>query len=82
MVGGENILSARGASTVQMHDESLMDFMDDISNDDVHGMMMVGWLINITNQGVILFVDHSAGGRKHAYHDQVASLRAKIARVA
>lgn len=82
VIGGGNILSAGGSSSIQMLAESFMDTLDYLSNDDVHGLNAIGWLVNTSHNSLTLFANPHAGGRRHDYHDKVAAYREKLRRVA
>lgn len=82
VIGGGNVLSAGGASCAQMCPESLMDLLDSLSDSDVRGLMAVGWLFDVSDTKLTLFANPSAGGRRHSFHEQVASYRQSLRRVA
>lgn len=81
-IGGAEILSAGGSSSVQLLPESFMDTLDSISSDEVRGLHAVGWLINVSLEGITLFANQAAGARRHGHYDQVAVQQSKLRRVA
>ncbi len=81
-IGGAEILSAGGSSCIQMFHESIMDILDSISSDEVRGLHAVGWLINVSLEGITLLANQAAGGRRHGHYDQVAIQQNKLRRVA
>ena len=82
VIGGGNILSAGGASSVRICPESLMDLLDSLSDADVRGLKAVGWLFDVSHNKLTLFANPTAGGRRHSYHEEVASYRQSMRRVA
>ena len=82
VIGGGNILSAGGSSSAQMRPESLMDLLDSLGDDDVRGLKAVGWLFDVSHDKLTLFANPAAGGRRHSYHERVATYRQNLRRVA
>jgi hypothetical protein len=76
-IGGGDILSAGGGSVVMEREQSYLDTLDSISDEDVRGLLSVGWLIDVSHERIRLFENRRAGGRRYAYEPATAKAQAR-----
>lgn len=77
LIGGGEILSAGGGSVVVEREQSYLDTLDSISDEDVRGLLAVGWLIDVSHERIRLFENRRAGGRRYAYEPATTSAKAR-----
>lgn len=77
-IGGENILSANGGSFVMECEQSYLNVLESITNEEISGLIAVGWLIEANHRYVRIFENKRAGGRRYAYESTTEETKSAL----